>query len=150
MAGDDDVTVASNVLGTIGTNWRRKKTNGLPPLMMFLWAALNLPLQSQPPISGFFSLVSWASSAVVITAAVLFGGMEAILTLRACWVFLSIDPFGGLGSFDILGGLIVFLEGGIYASHIIGRIRSRAVRKEAKATGPVVATAESVEQSESE
>lgn len=44
--------VAPNVLGTIGTvfwcvqlipqiwyNWRRKETEGLPPLMMFLWAA---------------------------------------------------------------------------------------------------------------
>jgi uncharacterized protein with PQ loop repeat len=46
------VTVASNVLGTIGTvlwcvqlipqiwyNWRRKETEGLPASMMFLWAA---------------------------------------------------------------------------------------------------------------
>lgn len=51
MSGD----VASNVLGTIGTvlwciqlipqiwyNWRRKQTEGLPPLMMFLWAACML------------------------------------------------------------------------------------------------------------
>jgi hypothetical protein len=51
MAGDN-VTVASNVLGTIGTvlwciqlipqiwyNWRQKKTDGLPAAMMFLWAS---------------------------------------------------------------------------------------------------------------
>ena len=55
MAGDGNVTVASNVLGTIGTvlwciqlipqiwyNWKQKKTDGLPPLMMFLWAACTL------------------------------------------------------------------------------------------------------------
>ncbi|PYI26234.1 PQ loop repeat protein [Aspergillus indologenus CBS 114.80] len=231
MAGDDNVTVASNVLGTIGTvlwciqlipqiwyNWKQKKTDGLPPLMMFLWAAcavpmgayvilqgVNIPLQIQPQIFGFFSLVSWgqvlyyghrysrrAATAVVVGAAVLFGGIEAllILTLRIPynkgvtwpdlivgivaaillglglvppyfelwkrdgrvvgfnWVFLSIDTFGGLfslfalaaqGSFDILGGImyivVVVLEGGIYASHIVWRIRYRAVRREAKATG---------------
>jgi len=48
----DNVTLASNVLGTIGTvlwciqlipqiwyNWRRKKTDGFPAAMMFLWAS---------------------------------------------------------------------------------------------------------------
>ncbi|RAH44395.1 PQ-loop repeat-containing protein [Aspergillus brunneoviolaceus CBS 621.78] len=231
MAGDGNVTVASNVLGTIGTvlwciqlipqiwyNWKQKKTDGLPPLMMFLWAAcavpmgaymilqgVNIPLQIQPQIFGFFSLVSWgqvlyyghqysrrAATGVVVGAAVLFGGIEAllILTLRIPynkgvtwpdlivgivaaillglglvppyfelwkrdgrvvgfnWVFLSIDTLGGLfslfalaaqGSFDILGGImyivVVVLEGGIYASHIVWRIRYRAVRRKAKATG---------------
>lgn len=46
------MTLASNVLGTIGTvlwciqlipqiwyNWRRKKTDGFPATMMFLWAS---------------------------------------------------------------------------------------------------------------
>ncbi|EKV12600.1 hypothetical protein PDIG_32280 [Penicillium digitatum PHI26] len=52
MSPEDDVTLASNVLGTIGTvlwciqlipqiwyNWRRKNTDGLPATMMFLWAS---------------------------------------------------------------------------------------------------------------
>ena len=52
MSEGGNVTVASTVLGTIGTvfwciqlipqiwyNWRRKETEGLPPLMMLLWAA---------------------------------------------------------------------------------------------------------------
>ncbi|PYI05304.1 PQ loop repeat protein [Aspergillus sclerotiicarbonarius CBS 121057] len=231
MAGDSNVTVASNVLGTIGTvlwcvqlipqiwyNWRRKKTDGFPPLMMLLWAScavpmgaymilqeVNVPLQIQPQIFGFFSLVSWGqimyynhgysclkATLLVLGTAVLFGGIETllILTLRIPynkgvtwpdlvvgvvaalllasglvppyfelwkrdgrvvgfnWVFLSIDTLGGLfslfalaaqGSFDILGGvmyiLVIVLEGGIYASHIIWRIRYRAVRKEAKSLG---------------
>lgn len=85
MADTEHVTVASNILGTIGTvlwciqlipqiwyNWRQKKTDGLPPSMMFLWAScavpmgaylilqkVNIPLQIQPQIFGFFSLVSW-------------------------------------------------------------------------------------------
>lgn len=49
---DGNITVASYVLGTIGTvlwciqlipqiwyNWRQKKTDGFPPLMMLLWAS---------------------------------------------------------------------------------------------------------------
>ncbi|RAL02074.1 PQ-loop repeat-containing protein [Aspergillus ibericus CBS 121593] len=231
MAGDDNVTVASNVLGTIGTvlwciqlipqiwyNWRRKKTDGFPPLMMLLWAScavpmgaymilqeVNIPLQIQPQIFGFFSLLSWGqimyynhgysclkATLLVFGTAVLFGGIETllILTLRILynkgvtrpdlvvgvvaaillasglvppyfelwkrdgrvvgfnWIFLSIDTLGGLfslfalaaqGSFDILGGimyiLVIVLEAGIYASHIIWRIRYRAVRKEAKSLG---------------
>ncbi|GFN20725.1 PQ-loop repeat-containing protein [Aspergillus tubingensis] len=228
---DGNITGASYVLGTIGTvlwciqlipqiwyNWRRKKTDGFPPLMMLLWAScavpmgaymvlqeVNLPLQIQPQIFGFFSLVSWGqilyynhsytclkATSLVVGTAMLFGGIETllILTLRIPynkgvtwpdlvvgvvaaillasglvppyfelwkrdgrvigfnWVFLSIDTLGGLfslfalaaqGSFDILGGimyiLVVVLEAGIYASHIIWRIRYRAVRKEARASG---------------
>ncbi|GLI80776.1 hypothetical protein PoHVEF18_009133 [Penicillium ochrochloron] len=82
---DGNVTVASNVLGTIGTvlwciqlipqiwyNYRRKKTDGFPAAMMLLWAScsvpmgaylilqqVNIPLQIQPQIFGFFSLVGW-------------------------------------------------------------------------------------------
>ncbi|CAI7589676.1 unnamed protein product [Penicillium pancosmium] len=76
---DGNVTVASNVLGTIGTvlwciqlipqiwyNWRRKNTDGFPATMMFLWALCSIPmgayliLQIQPQMFGFFALVSWA------------------------------------------------------------------------------------------
>jgi hypothetical protein len=59
MADTENVTVASNVLGTIGTvlwciqlipqiwyNWQQKKTDGLPPSMMFLWASCMLHLGS--------------------------------------------------------------------------------------------------------
>ncbi|RHZ63887.1 PQ-loop repeat-containing protein [Aspergillus thermomutatus] len=123
MADSENVTVASNVLGTIGTvlwciqlipqiwyNWRQKKTDGLPPSMMFLWAScavpmgaylilqkVNIPLRIQPQIFGFFSLISWGqilyynhnysqlkAISLVIGTAALFGGLEAllILTLR--------------------------------------------------------------------
>ncbi|KAJ5992725.1 hypothetical protein N7451_008449 [Penicillium sp. IBT 35674x] len=225
---DGNVTLASNVLGTIGTvlwcvqlipqiwyNWRRKKTDGFPAAMMFLWAScsvpmgaylilqqVNIPLQVQPQIFGFFSLVSWCqvlyynhrlkATLLCLGCSALFGGLEAllILTLRIPynkgvtwpdivvgvvatiflaggllppyfelwkrdgrvigfnWVFLSIDTLGGLfslfalaaqGSFDILGGvmyiLVVVLEGGIYISHIVWRIRYRKLRKEAKMRG---------------
>ncbi|KAJ5948885.1 hypothetical protein N7454_002192, partial [Penicillium verhagenii] len=231
MSNGDNVTLASNVLGTIGTvlwciqlipqiwfNWRRKKTDGFPAAMMFLWAScsvpmgaylilqdVNIPLQIQPQIFGFFSLVSWCqvlhynnnfsalkASLICLSCATLFGGIEAllILTLRIPyskgitwpdivvgvvatillsggllppyfelwkrdgrvigfnWVFLSIDTLGGLfslfalaaqGSFDILGGImyiiVVVLEGGIYVSHIVWRIRYRKLRKEAKTRG---------------
>ncbi|ODV89112.1 hypothetical protein CANCADRAFT_133820 [Tortispora caseinolytica NRRL Y-17796] len=83
-----DASVSSNILGTIGTvfwciqlvpqiwyNWRRKTTEGLPPLMMFLWAVsgvpfgiyfivaeANIPVQVQPEIFMFFSAISWAQT----------------------------------------------------------------------------------------
>ncbi len=51
MAPQTSIPVAANVLGTIGTvfwciqlvpqiwyNYKKKKTDGLPALMMFLWA----------------------------------------------------------------------------------------------------------------
>ncbi|KAL5363466.1 PQ loop repeat protein [Aspergillus floccosus] len=218
--------VAANVLGTIGTvlwciqlipqiwyNWRRKKTDGFPQLMMLLWAScavpmgaylilqnVNIPLQVQPQIFGVFSLISWGQilyynqNAILsaIGLCVLFGGIEAmlILTLRIpyskgiTWpdlvvgvvaaVLLAsglIPPYFELwkrdgrvigiselvrallkcgevtrlmnaaaeGSFDILGGImyiiVVVLEGGIYVSHIVWRIRYRHVRQEAKTRG---------------
>lgn len=53
----EDIPVAANVLGTIGTilwciqlvpqiwyNWRRKKTEGLPASMMLLWATCTLTI----------------------------------------------------------------------------------------------------------
>ncbi|CAI7617369.1 unnamed protein product [Penicillium discolor] len=123
MSSEDNITLASNVLGTIGTvlwciqlipqiwyNWRRKNTEGFPAAMMFLWAScsvpmgaylilqqVNIPLQIQPQIFGFFSLVSWSqvlyynhkysktkAILVCLGTVVLFGGLEAllILTLR--------------------------------------------------------------------
>lgn len=56
---DGNVTVASNVLGTIGTvlwciqlipqiwyNYRRKKTDGFPAAMMLLWASCTFKNES--------------------------------------------------------------------------------------------------------
>ncbi|KAI4271280.1 MAG: hypothetical protein L6R38_006896, partial [Xanthoria sp. 2 TBL-2021] len=56
MAPQGDIPIAANVLGTIGTvfwciqlipqiwyNWKQKKTDGLPGLMMFLWAVSAVP-----------------------------------------------------------------------------------------------------------
>ncbi|CCG25475.1 hypothetical protein CORT_0C00980 [Candida orthopsilosis Co 90-125] len=77
--------VAENVLGTIGTilwciqlvpqiirNFRVKNCHGLPPTMMFLWAASgipfsiyfigidgSIPLRIQPQLFTFFCLVTW-------------------------------------------------------------------------------------------
>ncbi|CAK7266925.1 hypothetical protein SEPCBS119000_002284 [Sporothrix epigloea] len=119
MAPQTSIPVAANVLGTIGTgfgvfriwtNWRTKTTDGLPALMMFLWAVcgvpfgayaiiqnFNVPIQIQPQVFMSLSLISWvqvliygnkwpAKKAVLtgILVAVLFGGIEItlIFTLR--------------------------------------------------------------------
>ncbi|GAD97612.1 response regulator, putative [Paecilomyces variotii No. 5] len=246
MSDGNNIPVAANVLGTIGTvlwcvqlvpqiwyNWRQKKTDGLPPSMMFLWAAcavpmgtymilqkVNIPLQIQPQMFSFFSLISWGqilyynhnytvtrATVAVVGTALLFGGLEAlfILTLRIPynkgvtwpdllfgaiaavmlalglippyfeirkrngrvvginWFFLGMDTAGGLfslfalaaqGTFDILGGImyiiVVVLEGGIYLSHIIWRIRNRKLLKEAKAAGKSVDEMLELERKESE
>ncbi|KAL8714507.1 MAG: hypothetical protein Q9225_006543, partial [Loekoesia sp. 1 TL-2023] len=57
MAPQTSIPIAANVLGTIGTifwciqlfpqiwyNWKQKKTDGLPGLMMFIWAVSAVPL----------------------------------------------------------------------------------------------------------
>lgn len=85
MAPQGEIPLAANVLGTIGTvlwsiqlipqiwyNWRLKKTDGLPALMMMLWACaavpfgvysvvqrFAIPIQMQPQIFGALSLVTW-------------------------------------------------------------------------------------------
>ncbi|KAK4124948.1 hypothetical protein N657DRAFT_570809, partial [Parathielavia appendiculata] len=94
----------------IWTNWRTKKTEGLPALMMFLWALcgvpfgvyavvqnFNIPLQVQPQIFMALCLVAWAqiliyhskwpawkASVLALVVAAVFAGVEAalILTLR--------------------------------------------------------------------
>lgn len=164
-------------------------------MLTFVLQKVNIPLQIQPQIFGFFSLSNYSQAkaiSLVIGTAALFGGLEAllILTLRIPynkgvtwpdvvvgvvaavllasgllppyfelwkrdgrvigfnWFFLAIDTLGGLfslfalaaqGTFDILGGvmyiIVVVLEVGIYASHIVWRFRYRKLRKEAKAAG---------------
>ncbi|KAJ5723816.1 hypothetical protein N7488_001851 [Penicillium malachiteum] len=148
MSGDN-ITVASNVLGTIGTllwciqlipqiwyNWRRKKTDGFPAAMMFLWAScavpmgayfilqeVNIPLQIQPQIFGFFSLVSWCqilyynhnyslmkTTLICLGTSALFGGLEALLILT-----LRIPYRKGVTWPDILVGVLaaILLSAGL-------------------------------------
>ncbi len=120
MTPQRTIPLAANILSTIGTifwciqllpqiyyNHIRKSTNGLPGLMMFLWAIsavpfgvyaivqnFNIPIQIQPQVFCTLSLVSWAQVlvynndyipwkagilAMAIGAA--FGGMEVLLVL---------------------------------------------------------------------
>ncbi|KAJ6165728.1 hypothetical protein N7485_008972, partial [Penicillium canescens] len=144
-----NITLSSNILGTIGTvlwciqlipqiwhNWRRKNTDGFPVSMMFLWACcsvpmgaylilqqVNIPLQIQPQIFGFFSLVSWGqilyynhdyskTRAVLVCSGmiVLFGGLEALLILT-----LRIPYNNGVTWPDIVVGVVatLFLSAGL-------------------------------------
>jgi uncharacterized protein with PQ loop repeat len=123
MAPQTSIPIVANVLGTIGTvlwcvqllpqiwtNYRTKKTDGLPGTMLFLWAIcavpfgayavaqnFNIPIQIQPQCFGTFSLVSWAqtliyhnhwatwkATSLAIFLCLTFGGIEAalILTLK--------------------------------------------------------------------
>ncbi|KAK4102137.1 hypothetical protein N658DRAFT_566259 [Parathielavia hyrcaniae] len=94
----------------IWTNWRTKKTEGLPAMMMFLWALcgvpfgvyavaqnFNIPLQVQPQVFMALCLIAWAqiliyhskwpawkASLLALVVATVFAGVEAalILTLR--------------------------------------------------------------------
>lgn len=65
MSEGENITLASNVLGTIGTilwciqlipqiwyNWRRKKTDGFPAMMMFLWASCESAILSFSVVYG--------------------------------------------------------------------------------------------------
>ncbi|KAL8788597.1 MAG: hypothetical protein Q9195_007241 [Heterodermia aff. obscurata] len=123
MAPQTTIPLPANIFSSIGTvfwciqlvpqiwfNWRQKRTDGLPGLMMFLWAIsavpfgvyaiiqnFAIPIQIQPQIFGALSLVTWAqiliynngystirASTLVTVIAALFGGAEIllILTLR--------------------------------------------------------------------
>ncbi|KAI0837080.1 hypothetical protein F5Y06DRAFT_91645 [Hypoxylon sp. FL0890] len=123
MAPQQNIPPAANVLGTIGTilwciqtipqiwtNWRTKKTEGLPGSMMYLWALcgvpfgaynvvqrFNYPLQIQPQVFMALCLVNWCQilfynnkwaiwKAILIglANAAAFAGVEAalVLTLR--------------------------------------------------------------------
>ncbi|KAM7187130.1 hypothetical protein V8F20_011121 [Naviculisporaceae sp. PSN 640] len=113
MAPQTDIPLAATILGLIPQiwmNWRTKKTDGLPAIMMFLWAIcgvpfgaynivqnFNLPLQIQPQCFMGFCLISWAqilryhhnwsawnATLIAVVVACLFAGVEGalILTLR--------------------------------------------------------------------
>ncbi|GAP91629.2 putative PQ loop repeat protein [Rosellinia necatrix] len=92
MAPQEEIPIAANVLGTIGTvlwsiqlvpqawtNWRTKSTEGLPSIMMFLWAISGVPF-------GIYAIKwpLWRAIVVVAATAALFAGVEValILTLR--------------------------------------------------------------------
>ncbi|KAI0384236.1 PQ loop repeat-domain-containing protein [Hypomontagnella monticulosa] len=120
MAPQQDIPVAANVLGTIGTilwcvqtipqiwtNWRTKKTDGLPGSMMYLWALcgvpfgtynivqrFNYPLQVQPQAFMALCLVNWCQILLYhnkwviwkviligVVNAVVFAGVQAALIL---------------------------------------------------------------------
>ncbi|KAL9004264.1 MAG: hypothetical protein Q9188_002899 [Gyalolechia gomerana] len=120
MAPQGEIPVAANVLGTIGTifwciqllpqiwyNWKTKKTEGLPGLMMFIWAVsavpfgvyaivqkFNIPIQIQPQMFCVLALVSWAQILIYNNAwptwkasllasgiGAAFGGLQALLVL---------------------------------------------------------------------
>ncbi|KAH8882725.1 hypothetical protein GQ53DRAFT_665395 [Thozetella sp. PMI_491] len=123
MAPQTSIPVAANVLGTMGTtadrvklipqlwtNWRTKKTDGLPGSMLFLWALcgvpfgtysivqnFNIPIQVQPQIFMTLCLMGWSQTLIYhhkwapwkagllgVVIAGTFAGAEAalILTLR--------------------------------------------------------------------
>ncbi|KAF2492676.1 hypothetical protein BU16DRAFT_620030 [Lophium mytilinum] len=99
-----NVQVAAELVPQIWRNWRTKKTDGLPGLMVMMWASasvpfgvyavvqnFNIPLQVQPQCFGFLSLVCWGQTLVyhsgwrvwttTLTVGVLactFGGLEAL------------------------------------------------------------------------
>ncbi|KAK0628698.1 hypothetical protein B0T17DRAFT_588746 [Bombardia bombarda] len=107
MAPQGDIPV---LIPQIWTNWRSKKTDGLPGIMMFLWALcgvpfgtyaiaqnFNIPLQVQPQAFMCLCLISWAqtliyhnkwptwkASILALATALIFAGAETalILTLR--------------------------------------------------------------------
>lgn len=89
MSSNNDAnSVAANVLGTIGTilwcvqlipqiifNYRKKNTEGLPPLMLFLWCAAgvpfsiyfistraSIPVQVQPEVFTLFCTITWVQT----------------------------------------------------------------------------------------
>ncbi|KAB5562897.1 hypothetical protein GE09DRAFT_763407 [Coniochaeta sp. 2T2.1] len=206
------------LLPQIWTNWRTKKTDGLPAIMMYIWALcgvpfgvyaivqkFNMPIQVQPQCFMALCLVSWSqilhyghgypvwkAAGAGVGMACIFAGVEAalILTLTPIyhrgnetpilvigivaavllavgllppyqeiwkrhgrvigfnWIFLGMDWGGAFFSlmalvaqntFDVTGGVVYiiccFLEVGIFASHIVWRIRTRKLRKAAAAEG---------------
>ncbi|KAK8064386.1 hypothetical protein PG994_007024, partial [Apiospora phragmitis] len=164
MAPQTDIPVAANVLGTIGTilwciqlipqiwtNWRTKKTDGLPASMMFLWAAcgvpfgvyaiiqnFNIPIQVQPQCFGVLSIVAWAqilmysqkwatwkATVLGVVVTIAFAGIEAalILTLRVIYERGNETP-------PIVMGIIasILLSGGLVPPYAeIWKRRGRVV-----------------------
>ncbi|KAL9120732.1 MAG: hypothetical protein Q9187_002711 [Circinaria calcarea] len=140
MAPQTTIPLAANVLGTIGTvfwciqlipqiwhNWRKKSTEGLPGLMLFLWAIcavpfgvyaivqnFNIPIQIQPQMFGTLCLgpynkgIEWPMLLIGIIAAVLIGAglfppyleiwKRRGRVVGFNWIFLSVDWLGAFFS----------------------------------------------------
>ncbi|KAF3480091.1 uncharacterized protein GIQ15_05438 [Arthroderma uncinatum] len=145
MEGSHSVTV--NVLGTLGTvlwciqlvpqiwlNWRRKKTEGLPAAMMFLWALcgvpfgiymilqeVNIPLQVQPQVFTLLCLISWAQTlyynskysktmavAIATVSGALMGGTEVLFILALRVPYRQGTTWPAL-VFGIIAGILLVL-----------------------------------------
>ncbi|KAL8700807.1 MAG: hypothetical protein Q9201_005241 [Fulgogasparrea decipioides] len=133
MAPQTSIPVAANVLGTIGTvfwciqlipqiwyNWKQKKTDGLPGLMMFVWAIsavpfgvyaivqnFNIPIQIQPQIAW----PTWKAASLAAAIGAIFGGLQAllVLTLRGPYsrgVEWPMTLVGVISAVLLAGGLI--------------------------------------------
>ncbi|KAL8769362.1 MAG: hypothetical protein Q9209_004589 [Squamulea sp. 1 TL-2023] len=148
MAPQGDIPISANVLGTIGTvfwciqlipqvwyNWKQKKTDGLPGLMMFIWAVsavpfgvyaivqkFNIPIQIQPQAFCLLALTSWAQLLASMDSIIACGRNRCLFRKppgpsrpdATNFVFLSIDWLGAFFSlmalvaqhtFDVLGGV---------------------------------------------
>ncbi|KAL8919032.1 MAG: hypothetical protein Q9208_006998 [Pyrenodesmia sp. 3 TL-2023] len=169
MAPQTSIPVSANVLGTIGTifwciqlipqiwyNWKQKKTQGLPGLMMFIWAVSAVPFGVYAIVQGPYNRgVEWPMTLVgVISAILLAGGLIPPYfeiakrhgrVVGINFVFLSVDWLGAFFSlmalvaqnhFDVLGGIqyivCLILELGIFTSHLIFLLRTRRLRRLAK------------------
>ncbi|KAL8856583.1 MAG: hypothetical protein Q9178_006812 [Gyalolechia marmorata] len=116
MAPQGEIPVSANVLGTIGTvfwciqlipqiwyNWKQKKTDGLPGLMMFTWAVSAVPF-------GVAWRV-WTASLLAAGIGALFGGIQLllVLTLRGPYsrgVEWPMTLVGVISAVLLAGGLI--------------------------------------------
>ncbi|KAI4128879.1 MAG: hypothetical protein LQ338_002509 [Usnochroma carphineum] len=169
MAPQTSIPVAANVLGTIGTvfwciqlipqiwyNWKQKKTDGLPGLMMFIWAVSGVPFGVYAIVQGPYNRgVEWPMTLVgVISAILLAAGLippyfeiakRSGRVVGINFIFISIDWMGAFFSlmalvaqhtFDVLGGVqyivCLLLEAGIFASQLLFLLRTRSLRRRAK------------------
>ncbi|KAF9884203.1 hypothetical protein FE257_002194 [Aspergillus nanangensis] len=130
MENSQQYSIVPTVLATLGTillsvqlvpqiwyNWRRHDTEGLPALMMLLWALCavpmgpyfivqkaNISLQIQPQVFATLNLLCWGqiltyshaygrlkATAMVVSTAALFGLLELLTVLAAQvgWVLAS-------------------------------------------------------------
>ncbi|KAL8979242.1 MAG: hypothetical protein Q9177_006191 [Variospora cf. flavescens] len=152
MAPQTSIPVAANVLGTIGTvlwciqlmpqiwyNWKQKKTDGLPGLMMFIWAMSAVPFGVYAIVQGpYLQGVEWPMTLVGILSALLLAGGLIPPYFEIAKRNGRVVGIMAQNSFDVLGGvqylICLLLEIGIFASHLIFLLRTRSLRRRAKET----------------